>query len=107
MSLDPQPAWDLNAPSEDPAPVAQEPPRRHPLLSAGYALVALGTGLVLALAPWADTWNFNSLQGLNATLEYLWDDSMFRSALSVLGGLNLLIALRELVGLFRAAPQKR
>ena len=81
------------------------PPTRrgHPILFACYSLVALSTGLTLTIAPWVDTWNFNNLQSVSPTLEYLWDESSFRWALTALGVLNLLIGLRELAGLFRGS----
>jgi hypothetical protein len=104
MSLDPQPALRVDPP--DSVPRAAEAPRRHPVLIACYALVALATGLVLGVAPWVDNWSFNSLQTMNPTLEYMWDDPVFRSSLSVLGLLNIVIALRELLGLLRSAPRQ-
>ena len=102
MSLDPE--FVLGA-----APLPEPPSEptwvRHPILSSCYALVALSTGLTLAVAPWLDTWSFNYLQTLTPRLEYLWDEPVFRGALCVLGLLNVWIAARELVGLFRPTPR--
>src|SRR5437763_13847754 len=100
MSLDPQPALSVDPPQGG---TSMAEARRHPLLISCYSLMALSTGLVLGVAPWVDTWNFNSLQSMNPTLEYLWDDPVFRGSLSLLGLLNVLIAFRELIGLFRPA----
>jgi hypothetical protein len=105
MSLDRHPAVGLNLPPGAEQSGTERSPRRHPLLTACYALIALSTGIVLALAPWLDTWNFNSLQSLNPTIEYLWDDPAFRTGLSALGGINLMIAFREFAGLFRATSR--
>jgi hypothetical protein len=103
MSLDPQPVFEA-----PPASAAGDrpTPRRHPLLTACYSLLALATGLTLAIAPWADNWNFNYLQSLDPTLEYLWDEALFRGALTALGILNIFIAIREMVGLLRAGERR-
>ena len=89
--------------SLDAEPILASEPARvgHPILRACYALVALSTGLTLMVAPWLDTWNFNYLQTLTPSLEYLWDEPTFRGALCSLGLLNVWIAARELAGLFR------
>jgi hypothetical protein len=59
------------------------------------ALLAVVVGLFLTIAPWEDSWSFNYVQELNPSLEYLWEDPAFRSAISGLGVANLLIALLE------------
>jgi hypothetical protein len=48
-----------------------------------------------------DTWNFNYLQGISPTVEYLWDEPSLRVALSSLGSLNVIIGLREMITLVR------
>ena len=104
MSLDPEHV--LGAAPVPVPPSEPEPARlRHPILTACYALVALSAGLTLMVAPWLDTWSFNYLQTLTPRLEYLWDEPVFRGALCVLGLLNVWIAARELVGLFRPTPR--
>jgi len=94
--------------SLDPQPVATAPPAPprgtsgHPILAASFCLVALATGLTLVVIPWVDTWNFNYLQGISPTVEYLWDEPSLRAALTVLGFFNILIGIRQLALLFRA-----
>src|SRR5712692_10031418 len=104
MSLDPEPALRLNPADEQAA--APSATARHPILTACYSLVALATGLTLAIAPWVDSWNFNYLQSMNPTLEYLWNEPLLRGSLAALGLLNVLIAVHEMVGLLRAGERQ-
>ena len=101
MSLDRQQAIGMNPLDQVSAETGPPTKQRHPILSACYSLVALATGLTLAIIPWVDTWNFNYLQGINPTLEFVWDEPSFRASVTALGLLNVLIGLRELVTLFR------
>src|SRR5437870_2663711 len=104
MPLDPEPVLGEKYLGQVPRVPSPTPRRRHPVLSACYAIIALAAGLTLIVAPWVDTWNFNYLQGLSPTLEYVWDEPSFRGALTALGCLNILIGLRELARLLRNQP---
>ena len=59
------------------------------------ACIALPVGGVLAIYPWAEGWDANSLQELDPTLGFLWLETWFRGAISFLGVANVLIALSE------------
>ena len=64
-------------------------------LAALRAVLALAVGIFLVVFPWLSDWSLNYLQDLNPVLESRWDDPLFRSGISCLGILNLLISFRE------------
>ena len=64
-------------------------------LAALGAVMALAVGIFLVVFPWLSDWSLNYLQDLNPVLESRWDDPLFRSGISCLGILNLLISFRE------------
>jgi hypothetical protein len=72
------------------------------LLTICIAIFTFEVGLFLVLFPWMeDTWKVNYLRSLAPWLQNLWDQAAFRGALTGLGLVNIYIALRQTLGLFR------
>lgn len=74
-----------------------------------FAIFAFEIGTFLVVFPWMDAWTLNHLPsffpGHEVELQDLWDDPYFRGALSCLGLLNVMIALREALRLIRRSEQ--
>jgi len=68
-----------------------------------FAIFAFEVGTFLLVFPWMDSWTLNHLPsffpGYEIELQDLWDDPYFRGSLSLLGVLNVYIALREALSL--------
>ena len=71
----------------------QRPPRRWFALLA--SVLALAVGIFLLVFPWITDWSLNYVQEYSPYLEERWQDPVFRSGISCLGVLNLLISYRE------------
>jgi hypothetical protein len=70
-----------------------------------FAIFAFEIGAFLVVFPWMDSWTLNHLPsffpGHEVDLQDLWDDPYFRTGISCLGLLNVMIALREALKLIR------
>ena len=64
-------------------------------IAAFLSFLALSIGIFLVVFPWVDNWSLNYVQELHPFLEDRWQDPIFRSGISCLGVLNLLISYRE------------
>src|ERR1700676_1357620 len=73
------------------------------LLGICFALFAFEVGLFLLVFPWMDSWNFNYFQDLSPSIQDFWSDPYFRGALSGLGLLNIYVACREFIQVFKRA----
>lgn len=85
------------------APTGRPRPWQSRLLGICFAIFTFEIGLFLIVFPWLDNWNLNYFQGLIPALQDTWDDPYFRGAVTGLGFVNIYIALREVVRLFRRA----
>jgi hypothetical protein len=102
---DPSAHEPAQADSVPPAVAPTAPPRawQSRLLGICFAIFTFEIGLFLIVFPWLDNWNLNYFQGLIPALQDTWDDPYFRGAVTGLGFVNIFIALREVVRLFRRA----
>jgi hypothetical protein len=70
-----------------------------------FAVLAFEIGAFLVVFPWMDSWSLNHLPALfpsiQSDLQDLWDEPFLKAAISVLGLLNVYIALQEVVSLIR------
>ena len=64
-------------------------------LAAIISVLALSVGIFLAIFPWVSDWSLNYIQEVSPLLESRWHDPVFRTGISCLGVLNLLISYRE------------
>ena len=91
-----------SAPSPVPTPGTTGRSWQNRLLTICIAIFTFEVGLFLVLFPWMeDTWKVNYLRSLAPWLQNLWDQAAFRGALTGLGLVNIYIALRQTLGLFR------
>jgi hypothetical protein len=91
-----------------PEPVATSAPagaRRRTLWPVCFVLLAFELGAFLVIFPWTDSWTLNHLPNMFPSIrdEFrdVWDDPYFKSAVTGLGVLNLSIATRSVLSLFR------
>jgi len=71
------------------------------LLTICFALFAFEVGMFLVVFPWMDSWNFNYFQELFPSIQDFWSDPYFRGTLSGLGLLNIYVACRAFIQVFR------
>ncbi len=86
-----------------------DPPRpkrswQSRLLSICFIIFTFEIGAFLAIIPWMEeSWSLNLFQEWIPGLQAIWIDPFFRGAITGLGLVNIYIACRELVRLFRRA----
>jgi hypothetical protein len=102
MSLNQEPA------PEQAPPVSTEIRQgrlRRRLWAICFVLFAFEIGSFLLIFPWMDAWTLNHLPTFfpSVLVEFqdLWDDPLFKSAVSGLGLLNVYISLSQAVSLLR------
>jgi hypothetical protein len=84
-------------------PSGEAPGRRLRIWRYCFALFTLEIGLFLLIYPWTDRWLFNDLQDYSPWLNDLWQDQYFQGALSGLGGVNVYLAVQDLLRTLRGA----
>jgi hypothetical protein len=78
---------------------------RRRLWAICFALLTLEIGSFLLVFPWVDAWTLNHVPSLFpsvfAELQDLWDEPIFKAAVSALGAANLCISFLQVSSLFR------
>ena len=78
---------------------------RRRLWAVCFALLTLEIGTFLLIFPWIDAWTLNHLPGMFpsilAGVQDIWDEPLFKGAVSGLGLLNIYISLRQAASLLR------
>jgi hypothetical protein len=111
MSLTPEttPTSEAARDTAPPVPQRKRVNLRRRLWVILFAIFAFEIGTFLVVFPWMDSWTLNHLPtffpGHEVEFQDLWDDPYFRGALSCLGLLNVMIALREALQLIRRSKQ--
>ncbi len=63
------------------------------------AVLCMGLGALLVIAPWGDAWQQSHLPSLGPEWRGLWVNTYFRGAVSGLGIVDIYIAIHEMFGL--------
>ena len=89
--------------STEPPALSVAPPHRwyHKATAVALSVLCLEVGLFLLLFPWTGYWDRNYFSGLLPAWTDYWDNSYTRTAVSVLGVVNLAIGLAEIFRLRR------
>jgi hypothetical protein len=66
-----------------------------------FALLAFEIGSFLVVFPWMDVWRLNHFPSFYPPLFDIWDDPYFRGAVSGLGVVDVLIAVRQTFSLLK------
>jgi hypothetical protein len=108
MSLSPadtpqRPPEEGNSPASPSYAPAFPDRRQSRLWAICFAILAFEIGGFLVVFPWMEAWRLNHFPAFYPPLFGIWDDPYFRGAISGLGVVNILVAIRQTFYLLRGS----